>query len=164
MDFQTQYQIVWLMLLVGIFLGAVFEVYRHFHKQYKFRKLILHFLDSCFWIMAALLVFYVLYTRAAGELRIYYFLFVIVGVTTHHLLLRQITMRVTNFLIYIISTITRTVKWVIKVLLINPVMFFWKIGKKLWNLVFLAITALVGVILGVLHWVVSRCKNLFRKK
>jgi len=163
-DFQTQYQIVWLMLLTGIFLSAVFEVYRHFHKRYKFRKLILHFLDSCFWIMAALLVFYVLYTRASGELRIYYFLFVIAGAITHHLLLRQITMNVTHVFIYIISTIVRSVKSIVKILIVNPLMFILEIGKKIWNLIFLAITALVGVTLGVLHWISSRCKIFFRKK
>jgi len=169
-DFQTQYQVLLSMLLVGVLLEAVFEAYRQCHKVYKFRRILLHFLDTCFWIMASLLVFSVLYVKAMGEVRFYSLCFLGLGAMIHYLLLRKWTIKLTNMVIYSIKTIVKSIKWIITKLIINPCLFVWRILCKLWMLLasigrwlFLVIMSLVGLLGGMIHWVVRRCGSLFKK-
>jgi spore cortex biosynthesis protein YabQ len=169
-DFQTQYQVLISMLLVGAFLEAVFEAYRQCHKIYKFRRLLLHFLDTCFWIMASLLVFSVTYVKAMGELRFYSLCFLGLGAIIHYVLLRKWTIKVTNMVIHSIKTVVRGIKWIVTKLIISPCIFAWRILCKLWMLLagigqwlVLVIMALVGLLGSVVHWFVCRCGSLFKK-
>ena len=164
MNLQAQYQILLSMLAIGIFLGAVFEVYRQCHRRYKFRRIVLHLLDSCFWIMAALLVFYAFYKGASGEIRFYSLCSLAAGVGTHYVVLRKWTIKATDIVIHCLNSIFKGCWWMIMTFLVKPCLLVMKLIKKIWKLLVLVITALVGFVGGMLHWMLQRCGNLFKKR
>lgn len=171
MNFQAQYQLLLWMIAVGMFLGAMFEVYRQCHKVFKFRTLLLHFLDVCYWLMAAFLVFMVLYQKADGELRLYSLVFLALGAIIHYVLFKNWTIKGTNLIIKIVTALINSGKWVLYHFFYRPLMavwrlvrWLWQIVLKLWKLILVVITTLVGFVAGVVHWTIQRVRKLLKLK
>ncbi|OEF95765.1 spore cortex biosynthesis protein YabQ [Desulfuribacillus alkaliarsenatis] len=171
MEFQAQYQLLLYMFLTGAGLAAVFESYRQCHNIYKFHKLLLHLLDFVFWVVAALLVFSILFVKAGGELRFYSLVFLGLGAIFHYYFIRRVTIRVTHTVIRIVTVTVNICKTIIYYLIIKPILLLWYIAKMIWQLILkvwsfllLMLTTLVGVIGGMLNWTLQRGKKLFKIK
>ncbi|OEH84349.1 hypothetical protein BHU72_11125 [Desulfuribacillus stibiiarsenatis] len=171
MDFQAQYQVLLWMTFLGIAMGAIFEAYRVCHSKFKFKRYVLHFLDTCYWVTAALAAFVILYTKAAGEIRVYSLMAIVMGAIIHQYTLRNWTVRITNSIIKIVNTIFKALTWLIMNFIVRPALFLWKVllfiwlqVQKVWKLLLIIGTTLVGFFLGVVNWIVLRATNLFKKK
>ncbi|MFZ4454525.1 spore cortex biosynthesis protein YabQ [Salibacterium aidingense] len=127
MSLAVQFQTMAAMIMMGIIIGVNMDVYERITLQ-TFRRLWVRAGgDVLFWIVQALLVFYVLLRVNEGELRLYIF----AGLAAGFLLYRHLGRP--SFLVGLEHVLT-AVRWlirfiiaVIQVLLIHPVKFILKL-------------------------------------
>lgn len=70
-------------LLTGIAIGFIYDLLRMKRRALKTRKFIVGVEDVLFWIFAAVLVFITAYVSNQGEIRLYFFLAMILGISIY---------------------------------------------------------------------------------
>ncbi|KFN01605.1 spore cortex biosynthesis protein YabQ [Bacillus clarus] len=109
------------MIGMGAWIGASLDTYQRFLKRTQRKRWLVFIHDILFWIVQALLVFYVLLLVNEAELRIYVFLALLCGFAAYQSLLKALYMKMLNFLIYIfVQTIQFFIR-IIQLLMIKPV-------------------------------------------
>jgi len=121
----------------GIIIAFIYDVFRIKRKAVRTRSLVIQFEDLIFWIIVAVVMFGVVYYSNEGEIRGYIFIGTIIGVILYVLLLSNIIMKVSLFILKIIYRILKGI-WIVvsfpfkilfKVFSI-PMQFFLKISRK----------------------------------
>ncbi|CAM4376085.1 spore cortex biosynthesis protein [Bacillus manliponensis] len=146
------------MIGMGAWLGAALDTYHRFLKRAERKRWLVFIHDILFWVVQALLVFYVLLRVNEAELRIYVFLALLCGFAAYQSLLKVLYKRILEFIIYIcVQTIQFFVR-LFQLLIVKPIILIIQmviafiflifrmllsIGKGLWN-VFFAILLFVG--------------------
>jgi spore cortex biosynthesis protein YabQ len=87
---QTQYLTLIAMSLSGAVLGAVYDVYRVVLKHWRFLRFLGPVLDFVFWLFALILVFWALMWANNGDIRLYVFVLLLMGLFIYRLLFRKI--------------------------------------------------------------------------
>ncbi|QAY68529.1 spore cortex biosynthesis protein YabQ [Paenibacillus protaetiae] len=118
-----------LMLLSGLGMGAVFDSYRVVSTELKFPKWWLPFLDLAYWIAAALIVFRVLYASNNGEVRIYVFLGLFVGVLVYYFLLSKAVSAIVRWLIEAVRTLIRLLLKTLEWTIVKPLLLLYKLAR-----------------------------------
>lgn len=133
-------------ILNGILVGILFDIFRILRKSFKTPDLITYLEDIIFWIIAGLLTLYSIFKFNNGEIRIYIFVAIIVGVLMYMMTLSKYFIKLNVFIIStikkVIGTVISTVLYPFKVLFrflkkifIQPITFicinFNKIFKKI---------------------------------
>jgi spore cortex biosynthesis protein YabQ len=86
----TQYLTLIAMSISGAILGAVYDVYRVVLKQWRFLRFFNPVFDLMFWIFALVLVFWALMWANNGDVRLYVFVILLLGLLVYRLLFRKI--------------------------------------------------------------------------
>ncbi|CAM3692921.1 spore cortex biosynthesis protein YabQ [Marinicrinis lubricantis] len=127
MSLHTQLATLLTMLISGQVLGAVFDMYRVISVQLHFRRWLIPILDLCYWIAATLFVFRMLYVSNHGEVRIYVFIALIIGVWAYYGLLSDTVIKYTKVWIRLvrrlIQLLIRTFEWVV----IRPIRMLYRL-------------------------------------
>lgn len=121
------------MIGMGSFFGAAFDTYNRFLKRAVRKRWIVFCNDILFWLLQALIIFYVLYRVNGGELRFYIFLALLCGFAAYQSLLRPGYLRLLEFLI---KTVVAVCKFLAKV-------YLYFIYRPLYALVKMAISILL---------------------
>ncbi|HDX9590237.1 TPA: spore cortex biosynthesis protein YabQ [Bacillus pseudomycoides] len=109
------------MIGMGASLGAALDTYQRFLKRGERKRWLVFIYDILFWIVQALVVFYVLLLVNEAELRMYVFLALLCGFAAYQSLLKSSYMKVLNFLIYIfVQTFYFCVR-VVQLFIIKPI-------------------------------------------
>ncbi|HHW36397.1 MAG TPA: spore cortex biosynthesis protein YabQ [Bacillales bacterium] len=136
------------MVVIGAWLGVALDTYGRFLKRPKRAKWFLFMNDILFWMVQALLLFYVLLLVNEGQLRFYIILAILCGYAAYQSLFKNIYLRILEFLIkssiwtyrfvyrLIIILIVRPIKWLIQ-LFIVLVLFLGNVLWKVFKLAFL---------------------------
>lgn len=91
MDFvKVQMSTSVLLLLTGMVLGGFLDLYRVFRATVKVNKLIDFFGDLIFWILAVILLTPLIFWSTWLELRLYVWLFLLIGLLMYYFLFSQI--------------------------------------------------------------------------
>lgn len=90
MTLEAQYMTMLVMSLNGAALGAVYDMYRVVLRHWKFLRWAGPILDFAFWIFSFLLVFWSLMWANKGDLRIYIFVVMAIGLFLYRIFLRKI--------------------------------------------------------------------------
>lgn len=113
--------------LNGFVIGLLFDFFRILRKSFKTADIVTYIEDILFWIFSGLTVLYSIFVFNNGEIRIYMFLAILLGVILYILLLSSYIIKIN---VYIIDKIKIFTKLVIKVILV-PFKITFKIIKRL---------------------------------
>ena len=92
--------------LTGVVIGLLFDFFRILRRSFKTSNIITYFEDVLFWILTGVLILYNIWYFNNGEIRIYMFLGIIMGVLIYMLTLSNI----------IISLLSKILISIVKVL------------------------------------------------
>lgn len=91
----------------GIAIAFVYDVFRIKRKTIKTSNLVTYLEDIIYWLIVALIMFFVLYYGNEGEIRGYIFLGAIIGVVLYSLLFSRIIMKILLALIRIAGIVIK---------------------------------------------------------
>lgn len=182
MSLQVQFFTLFTMFASGGGLGAAFDVYRVLAGALRLPRWMYALLDLVYWLIATVLVFYVLLHSNFGEVRMFVFIGLCLGVWVYFGLFSRATVALLQWIIRLLITLYEWVKRLIEVLVITPIVwlykcvlillgflytlsiFFAKIVIQLfYPLRFLYIKLLHPLILRIpgVPWFVSRCRKAY---
>lgn len=132
-------------ILNGIIIGLLFDFFRILRKTIKTKDIITYLEDFIFWILTGTTILYSVFTFNNGEIRLYMFIAILIGIITYMLFVSRyfidinvtIINTVKNIIIKIVQIISIPFTFIFKTLrkiLMKPIWFcFINIRKKLQN-------------------------------
>ncbi|RXZ01040.1 spore cortex biosynthesis protein YabQ [Fictibacillus sp. S7] len=162
MTLSVQFQTMLAMAAAGIWIGMAIDTYGRFvHERRKWYWL--HFInDTIFWLLQALIVFYVLLHVNHANLRLYIFIALLCGFSMYKALFQTSYKKALEVLITLISNLYRfivrllfalivhPVKWVISIifaLVLLAVRWVWALVRLVLKIIFLPVKWLFSLIL-----------------
>ena len=121
---QNQAYLFLVFSLTGVIIGVLFDFFRILRRTIKTSNIITYIEDILFWILTGLLILYNIWYFNNGEIRIYMFLGIIIGVLIYMSTL-------SNILIKIFSKILQTIIKVIELPIKTIFAFFGKTFTKI---------------------------------
>ncbi|GAK04881.1 LOW QUALITY PROTEIN: spore cortex biosynthesis protein [Geomicrobium sp. JCM 19037] len=149
MTLAIQFQTFLAMLAAGSFIAIQLDVYHRLLPQRARSKWPQAILDLGFWIVQAVLVFYVLFNMNDGELRIYIFIAILFGFWVYWLTFRPVFLQLLEGIITVVDGIYRFIRKVFYLFLWLPVVWLYQ-----------GIVHLLNFILTVLHWIVVQLSKI----
>ena len=131
-------------IINGIIIGVLFDFFRILRKTFKTKDIITYLQDILFWILTGFIILYSTFTFNNGEIRIFMFVAILIGVVAYMTLISsyviKINVTIINFVKNIIQKILNILiipfKWtykVTKIILYKPLSFVRKLTIKLGN-------------------------------
>ena len=118
---ENQAFIFMVFIINGILIGLLFDFFRIMRRTFKTNNIITYIEDFIFWILTGLILLYSIFTFNNGEIRIYMFLGVLLGITLYMLSISsyviKINVKIINFIKMIIAKIIEIILYPIKLLL-----------------------------------------------
>lgn len=124
------------MALSGAGLGLLFDTYRVVSGEFRFPRWLIPPLDLLYWLAGTVVVFRILFESNGGEVRLYVFLAILIGVSFYFGLLSGYVVRTIRNLIETCRKIIRFLLRLGNILFIKP--FVWLYGASIVFLGFLA--------------------------
>jgi spore cortex biosynthesis protein YabQ len=125
---QVQFVSLLWMIGSGIVMGVVFDIYRVLQQKLRLHRWLTSVFDLLYWLAATAFVFLGLLSSNDGQLRLYVFLALIVGLWFYFIKWSSLTIRIVLWFIHIIEL---TVRWLL-------VLFDALIVRPLWFILVLA--------------------------
>ncbi|RFU66910.1 spore cortex biosynthesis protein YabQ [Peribacillus saganii] len=153
MTLTTQFYTLLAMIGMGSCFGAALDTYNRFLKRTKRNSLIVFVNDLLFWIVQALIIFYVLFLVNEGELRFYLFLALLCGFSAYQALLKSIYLKWLEAGIRSIIWTAMMISRMLKIMIFQPIKWLVSIvifvvlsvAKGLFTLVRLGIKVVLSI-------------------
>ena len=97
-------------------IGIIFDVFRIFRKSFKTSDFVTYIEDIIFWILSGILTLYTIMVFNNGEIRLYIFIAMLLGVCLYILTISKFFIKVSVFII-------TTIKKVITKVFLKPINF-----------------------------------------
>ena len=123
----TQLQLFFIFLINGLLIGLLFDFFRISRKAVKTADFITYVEDALFWILTGFIILYSIFTYNNGEIRLFMFLAVILGILIYLMFISKMILNISLSIINIVKKIFSIVFNIIKI----PFQFFMKLIKKL---------------------------------
>ncbi|WLD93472.1 spore cortex biosynthesis protein YabQ [Alkalihalobacillus sp. AL-G] len=120
MTLTVQFYTILAMIGSGIWLGATLDTYHRFHPRGKRWNWLRFINDILFWVLQALIIFYVLLQVNRGEVRVIIFLALLCGFACYQGLLQSLYKRLLERIIKITIGIIRLIRRTFTILVYNP--------------------------------------------
>ena len=120
-----------MMMVTGLLMGGAFDGYRVVSSELRFPRWILPVLDIGYWLAAALAAFRVLYASNNGEVRVYVYLGLLIGICFYFLTLSRIVILIVRWLITAVRAIIRVLLRTVDLLVIRPVIGIYRLLRIL---------------------------------
>ena len=134
---QNQTYLFLVFSLTGVIIGILFDFFRILRRTIKTSNFITYIEDILFWILTGFLILYSIWYFNNGEIRIYMFLGIILGVLIYMLTLSSILIKIFSkilrTLINILELPFKTIISLFRKIITAIEKFFTKITKKLTN-------------------------------
>jgi len=131
------------MMLCGLVMGLTFDVYRVASHRFHVARWLLPALDVAYWAAATLGVFAVLLGSNQGEVRMYVFLGLGIGVTGYFGLFSPWVVKLSGKLIDFFAALSRFLWKLVRTLLIVPILWIVRLLAKLLDIAFVVTAAIV---------------------
>ena len=119
----NQAYLFFVFIINGILIGLIFDLFRISRKVIKTNNLMTYIEDFIFWILTGFIVLYSIFVFNNGELRLFMFIGIILGVIIYTLLMSK-------YFIKINMKIINTIKSIIKILF-KPINFVFVFLRKI---------------------------------
>ncbi|WP_332633192.1 spore cortex biosynthesis protein YabQ [Halalkalibacter flavus] len=150
MTLTVQFYTMLSMAAMGVYIGAAIDTYGRFTRKRK--KPSFNWIIACndvlFWLVQALIVFYVLLQSNYGEIRFYIFLALVCGFSAYQALFRTFYQTLLERIIENVIKLYRITIKLFTILLINPVKYLLKL---LYSLCIMVLTTCLTVLLFLLR-------------
>jgi spore cortex biosynthesis protein YabQ len=143
MNAAAQWMTIASMMLCGLTMGVAFDVYRVASHRYHVARWLLPGLDVVFWAAATLGVFSILLGSNQGEVRLYVFLGLGIGVTGYFGLFSPWVVKLSGKIIDMINAIARFAWKLFNILLLKPFLWIVRLLAKLLDIAFIITAALI---------------------
>lgn len=127
---QNQAYLFLVFSITGVIIGILFDIFRILRRTIKTSNIITYIEDVLFWILTGLLVLYNIWYFNNGEIRIFMFLGIILGVLIYMSTLSNIIIKVFS---KILKTIINILELPIKTIIAILQKIISKISKKIAN-------------------------------
>lgn len=155
MTIEIQFASFFSMLLVGVYLGCMFDTNERIIQMLQDKMLFRFLFQFLFWLAQSLLIFYGLVKINGGQVRLYFILAIVIGFWFYFFSLRRVYQVILEKVIEILSRIFKMIGRTIHLLLIKPLVFFGHILLSLLNMVILMLSYLFSFFLKIIKWVLS---------
>lgn len=131
---QNQAYLFLVFSLTGVTIGVLFDFFRILRRTIKTSNIITYIEDVLFWILTGLLVLYNIWYFNNGEIRVYMFLGIILGVLIYMSTLSNILIKIFSKILQIIIKVLelpfKTIISIFRKIITAIVTIFTKITKK----------------------------------
>ncbi len=93
--------------ITGILIGALFDIFRALRKSFKTSNIITYIEDIVFWLLTGTLIIYNIWYFNDGEIRIYMFLGIIIGILIYLLTLSSIFSKISLLIFNLLKKIIK---------------------------------------------------------
>jgi spore cortex biosynthesis protein YabQ len=155
MTLSTQFLTMLSMIGMGSLFGVMFDTYQRFLDRPNRKSWIVFFNDLLFWVIQALIIFYILFLVNNGELRFYIFVALLCGFAAYQSLFKGIYLRLLEFIIKTIIAIYRFMRRAFQLIIYKPVLGLIQLVISIIILLGRGLFSLVKFVLKIL-WVVLR--------
>ena len=131
------------MVLSGVTMGFVFDFYRVTSHRFRLPRWLLPALDVVFWAAATLGVFYILLDYNHGEVRLYVFLGLGIGITGYFGLFSARVVKAAGWLLHLVLVTSAGIWKMFRLLLIVPFMWVVRLLAKTLDIAFVITVALL---------------------
>lgn len=131
------------MILCGLAMGMAFDVYRVACHRFSVRRWMLPGFDVVYWAAATMYVFRALLDRNFGEVRLYVFLGIAIGITGYFGLISPTAVKVISRVFRIGQSIVLFIWRAIRTVLIVPFLWIVRMLARLADILFIVIAALL---------------------
>ena len=131
------------MVLCGIAMGMLFDFYRTSASRFQVPRWLLPALDIVYWMASALGVFWVLLALNHGEVRMYVFLGLGIGLTGYFGLMSHGVVKAANALISLLIRSAGWLKRLVRAIVVRPISLLVSGLARLLDIVFVVTAALV---------------------
>lgn len=132
---QNQAYLFLVFSLTGVAIGILFDFFRILRRSIKTSNIITYIEDVLFWILTGILILYNIWYFNDGEIRVYMFLGIILGVLVYMSTLSNIFVRIfTKVLRYIIKILEipfKTITTIFRKIITVILSLFTKFTKKI---------------------------------
>lgn len=117
--------------LTGIIIGIIYDIFRVLRKSFKTSDIITYFEDILFWIITGILILYNIWFFNNGEIRIFMFLGILIGILIYILILSNITKKILFLFFNILKKSINSIKFIF-----NPIiLIITKLYKKILHII-----------------------------
>lgn len=120
---QNQVYVFIAFILNGMLIGILFDIFRILRKSFKTPDIVTYIEDIIFGIMSGVLILFSIMKFNNGELRIYLFLGIVLGLSLYLLIFSNAFIKISVYIIMIAKKIVNTI-------IIRPVKYIYKLMKK----------------------------------
>lgn len=113
--------------LVGIIISVLFDIFRVLRKTFKTPDTVTYIEDILFWIMTGAIILSSIFLFNNGELRLYLFIGMSIGILLYMLFISKYFIKIS---VFIISTIKKVINKILHILL-KPIKIVYSILKKI---------------------------------
>lgn len=107
----NQMKIFAVFILDGLLIGLLFDFFRIIRKTIKTPNIITYIQDIIFWILTGILIIYTIFVYNNGQIRLYMFLAIAIGVLIYFI---TISKKILNVVLNIIEFMKKVIKLIIK--------------------------------------------------
>lgn len=111
----------------GILIGLLFDFFRILRKVFKTNDFVTYIEDILFWLLTGFIILYSIFVFNNGEIRLYLFLGIILGIILYILFVSSYVIKVN---VCIINSMKKTIGFICGIILI-PLKGLFKIIKKI---------------------------------
>jgi spore cortex biosynthesis protein YabQ len=163
------------MIGMGGYLGATLDTYNRFLKRSKRNRWFVFIYDFLFWILQALIIFYVLLLMNEADLRVYIFLAILCGYAAYQSLFRFLYLKVLERFIQLVISFYHILSNVVMTIAVRPllllvkgimmiILFLLQVIQKIFDICMKIILGILGFI-GRLVWgLIPKKGRLFLQK
>lgn len=131
------------MILCGLAMGMVFDVYRVACHRFSVRRWMLPGFDVVYWAAATMCVFWALLNKNFGEVRLYVFLGIGIGITGYFGMISRTAVKVISRIFQIAQSICLFFWRVIRTVLIVPILWIVRTLARIVDILFVVVAALL---------------------
>jgi spore cortex biosynthesis protein YabQ len=127
MSLHVQFLTLSLMAGSGVVLGIGFDIIEVLAHEFRLRRWTSAFMDIGYWLVATLFVFQVLVYANDGQVRMFVFIGLFVGVIIYFYLLSRIVRFTVNGVLTLFLRLLRGVSRILYTLLIRPLIYLYRL-------------------------------------
>ncbi|MDQ0999939.1 spore cortex biosynthesis protein YabQ [Neobacillus niacini] len=121
MTLSTQFLTMLSMIGMGSLFGVMFDTYQRFLDRPNRKSWIVFINDLLFWVIQALIIFYILFIVNNGELRFYIFVALLCGFAAYQSLFKGIYLKLLEFMIRSVISLYQFIRRAFQLLIYKPV-------------------------------------------
>lgn len=127
MSLDVQFFTMGMMLASGLVLGFAYDLCTVVSQQARFPRWLISITDLCYWIAATLFVFYVLYRSNFGEVRLFVFIGLLLGVSLYYLWVSSFSVQAIQTLLRMLVRFVRLLIHVWHWAIVKPLILLYRI-------------------------------------